>query len=185
MRPALDLQLKATVNLRASADGDPRFPLPLRNYDLLRLETQTPRLLVVLELPSDPGQWVTITDDALVLRHRAYWLNLRGQEETGNQSSVTVQISRQNLFNVESLRALMDQSRGGSSNEGQYPRQRGTDGDFACCAIGVCPRRGLEKDRKLPKATATIPTYTARRNCRRLFCRGRNGWEIMPASYRN
>ena len=113
MRPALDFQLKATGNLRLPADGDLRYPLPRRNYDLLRLETQTPRLLVVLDLPSDPSQWVTITDDELVLRHRAYWLNLRGCGATENQSSITVRIPRQNLFNVESLRALMDQSRGG------------------------------------------------------------------------
>ena len=113
MRPALDLQLKATVNLHGPADGDLRFPLSRRNYDLLRLETQTPRLLVVLDLPSDPSQWVTITDDELVLRHRAYWLNLRGCEATGNQWSVTVGIPRQNLFDVENLRALMDKSRGG------------------------------------------------------------------------
>ena len=113
MRPALDLQLKATVNLRVSADGDLRFPLPRRNYDLLRLETQTPRLLVVLDLPSDPSRWVTIADNKLVLRHRAYWLNLRGYEATDNASSVTVRITRQNLSNVENLRTLMEQSRGG------------------------------------------------------------------------
>ena len=51
MRPALDLQLKATINLRASPDGHYRFPPNRRNYDLLRMETQTPRLLVVLDLP--------------------------------------------------------------------------------------------------------------------------------------
>ena len=113
MRPALDLQLKATVNLRSAADGDLRFTVPRRNYDLLRIETQTPRLLVVLDLPDEPSQWMTITDGELVLRRRAFWLNLRGREATDNQSSVTVRISRRNVFNVESLRSLMNQSREG------------------------------------------------------------------------
>lgn len=113
MRPALDLQLKATVNLGKPHDGYFRFPLKRRNYDLLRIETQTPRLLMVLDLPKDEDLWLTITEDALVLRHRAYWLNLRGFEETTNQWSVTVPIPQQNLFTVESLRALMNQSRGG------------------------------------------------------------------------
>ena len=113
MRPALDLQLKATVNLHVSADGDLPFKLPLGNYNGLRCETQTPRLLVVLDLPRDSSQWVTITADELVLRHRAYWMNLRGLGATDNKSSVTVRIPRRNLFNVENLRALMDQSRGG------------------------------------------------------------------------
>ena len=113
MRPALDLQLKATVNLGSPRDGHFRFSLKLRNYDLLRIETQTPRLLVVLDLPKDEREWVTITADQLVMRRRAYWANLKGREETANRTSVTVPIPEVNLFNVESLRDLMDQSRGG------------------------------------------------------------------------
>lgn len=58
---------------------------------------------------------MTITQDELILRHRAYWLNLQGYEETANQSSVTVHIPEENLFNVESLRTLMEQSRTGGS----------------------------------------------------------------------
>ena len=113
MRPALDLQLKATVNLGEPKGGCFRFPLKKRNYNLLCMEVQTPRLLIVLDLPSDKEQWMTVTADELVLRHRAYWLNLRGHEETTNQSSITVQIPEKNLFHVENLRDLMEQSRGG------------------------------------------------------------------------
>lgn len=114
MRPALELQLKATVNLIGSSDGYYRFPLKRRNYDLLRINTQTPRLLVVLDLPKDEHQWMTITTDELVLRHRAYWLNLKGWDEVVNKVSVTVRIPKQNIFNVENLQALMEQSRQGS-----------------------------------------------------------------------
>lgn len=113
MRPALELQLKATVNLGEPKKGYFRFPLNQRNYNLLCMEVQTPRLLVVLDLPKDKDQWMTVTTDELVLRHRAYWLNLRGYEETTNQSSVTVPIPESNLFDVEKLRKLMEQSRGG------------------------------------------------------------------------
>lgn len=118
MRPALDLQLKATVNLIASSNGHPdahyRFPLKRRNYDLLRMETQTPRLLVVLDLPREEERWITITANKLVLRRRAYWLSLRGSESTDNRSSVTVRIPKGNVFDVPNLRTLMDQSRRGA-----------------------------------------------------------------------
>ena len=114
MRPVLDLQLKATVNLKRRDDGHVRFPLKRRNYDLLRMETSVPRLLVVLDLPKDEDRWMTVTADELVLRHRAYWLNLQGREETSNKVSITVAIPEGNLFNVESLRRLIEQSRGGS-----------------------------------------------------------------------
>ena len=114
MRPALDLQLKATINLRASPDGHYRFPLNRRNYDLLRMETQTPRLLVVLDLPRNEEQWVTITAKKLVMRRRAYWLSLRNCDATDNQSSITVRIPMRNVFDVDNLKALMDQSRRGT-----------------------------------------------------------------------
>ena len=112
-RPALELQLKATVNLVKSGDGNFRFPLKRRNYELLRMATQTPRLLVILDLPQDECEWMTITKDDLVLRHRAYWLSLSGYEPKENASSVTVQIPQQNLFDVNNLRELMNQSRRG------------------------------------------------------------------------
>lgn len=113
MRPALDLQLKATANLNGRDDCYFRFTLNRKNYDDLRIPTQTPRLLVVLDLPRRRDQWVTITEDKLVLRRRAYWLSLVGRPQTDNQVSVTVQIPRRNVFDVNGLRALMDQSREG------------------------------------------------------------------------
>lgn len=113
MRPALELQLKATTNLAKPKDDCFRFPLKRRNYELLRIETQTPRLLVVLDLPKDEQNWMTLTENELVLRHRAYWLNLRGHEETTNQSTVTVHLPKENLFDIKGLRMLMEQARGG------------------------------------------------------------------------
>ena len=115
MRPLLDLQLKATVNLERPRDGFLHFPLGIKNYNDLRIEVQILRLLVVLDLPKDEQLWMTITEAELILRHRAYWLNLQGYEETANQSSVTVPIPEENLFNVENLRTLMEQSRKGGN----------------------------------------------------------------------
>ena len=114
MRPAIELQLKATINLHLAQDGLYRFPLPVRNYDLLRIQTQTPRVLVVLDLPQDPDQWMTIDHDSLILRHRAYWADLAGCQETTNKCKITIKIPPQNVFDVQGLRVLMDESRKGS-----------------------------------------------------------------------
>lgn len=114
MRPALEFQLKATVNLGAvHNDGCFHFPLRRRNYDLLIIRTQTPRLLVVLDLPDEKERWMSITDDELILRHRAYWLNLLNWEETENTDYRTVAIPETNVFDVASLRDLIEQSRNG------------------------------------------------------------------------
>ena len=113
MRPALELQLKATINLRQTGAETFLFRLPVRNYELLRIPTLTPRLLVVLDLPRDEQQWLTITDDELVIRHRAYWLDLRGHAETSHQERIPVAIPRANLFDVAALQDLMAKSRTG------------------------------------------------------------------------
>lgn len=114
MRPAIALQLKATINLGNTSNGFFRFPLKSENHNLLCFPSQTPRLLVVLDLPRNQTEWLTITADELTLRRRAYWLNLRGHDETENKSSITVHIPEQNLFNVDNLRMLMEQSRKGN-----------------------------------------------------------------------
>lgn len=114
MRPALDIQLKATINLGQPQAGQYSFRLNVRNYNLLRIPVQTPRLLVVLELPKDEEQWLTITAEELIMRRRAYWLSLSGSEEKDNTTSVTVQIPASNVFDIENLQALMEQSRKGS-----------------------------------------------------------------------
>ena len=114
MRPAIDVQLKATVNLRDKDDHHFRFPLPKRNFDLLRVNTQTPRLLVVLALPTQENRWLTVTTEKMVLRRCAYWANLRGQPKTTNRSTITVSLGKKNIFDVTGLQRLMAQSRTGT-----------------------------------------------------------------------
>lgn len=114
MRPAIDLQLKATADLGVPTKGHYRFELKVRNYNLLRIDTQTPRLLVVLDLPTDEVRWLTITTEELILRRCAYWLSLVGAPETDNRSSVTVRIPMGNVFDVNNLCLIMDRSRGGN-----------------------------------------------------------------------
>ncbi len=88
MRPIIQIQLKATVNLGPAKEGYFHFPLKQRNYELLRVPTSYPRLLVVLDLPKNPDEWLTITTGALVMRRRAYWLSL-----------IRCQISEQQIHN--------------------------------------------------------------------------------------
>lgn len=115
MRPKLDLQLKATAVLAESEDGVRRIRLSRKNYDDLRVDTQTPRLLVVLELPPEEEKWMTVTTEELVLRRRAFWLSLQVDfEEAGERETVTVSIPERNLLDVDSLRALMERSRKGT-----------------------------------------------------------------------
>jgi hypothetical protein len=113
MRPALGIQLKATVNLGECIDGCYHYPLKRRNYDWLRGPSQAPRLLVVLALPEQETDWLSISAAQLVMRRCAYWVSLADAPETTNQTSVTVLLPEVNRLEIASLRKLMDQSRTG------------------------------------------------------------------------
>lgn len=112
MRPKLDIQCKATINLKLRS-GTFKFPLKTKNYDDLRVATQTPRILIVLSLPDDASAWLTVSSNELILRTAAYWVSLRGKPEVENKTSVTVEIPSVNLFDVQCVQRLMEQSRSG------------------------------------------------------------------------
>lgn len=114
MRPSLDIQLKATIDLEPTKEGTFRYPLKRRNYELLRVPTLVPNVLVVLALPRDSADWLTVTADQLVLRRCAYWVSLKGYPETENQDTVTITVENENRFDVEALMALMERARTGT-----------------------------------------------------------------------
>jgi len=112
MRPKIDIQLKASINLSQLQTGDFSYQLKAKNYNDLREVTQTPRILVVLSLPRDREEWLLTSPDNLVIRKSAYWVSLRDFPEITN-SSVAVRIPAANVFNVATLQRLMEQSRSG------------------------------------------------------------------------
>lgn len=114
MRPCLDIQLKATVNLGTVEGGVCRYPLKRRNYDLLREEAMVPRILVLLELPKIEQEWIDVTPERMTLRRCAWWASLAGQPETTNKESVTISIQNDRGFDVSGLKTLMERSRKGT-----------------------------------------------------------------------
>lgn len=104
--PKLDMQLKCTVG-GASTPAHIPFVLPLKNYEELRpTNVQVPRILVVVLVPEQLVDWMDCKEPAFELRQCAYWMSLRGLPPTANQTSVTVQVPRQNLFHPAALNAI-------------------------------------------------------------------------------
>lgn len=113
LRPKIDVQLKSTINVES--DGSIiTYKCKQRNYDLLRIPTQTPRILILMDLPKKKDAWLSISVDELILRHRAYWISLLGYPATTNTESTTIKIPTENILNTDSLRDLMEKSRTGS-----------------------------------------------------------------------
>jgi hypothetical protein len=46
-------------------------------------------------------------EEELCLKHCAYWVSLRGQPQSENQTTLTVYLPRQNIFSVDALKNLM------------------------------------------------------------------------------
>lgn len=52
-----------------------------------------------------------LTVEGLLLRRRIYWVSLEDQVRSDNKESVTVDISGNNVFGVETLREMLAESR--------------------------------------------------------------------------
>ena len=92
------------------------FPLPVKNYEELRVESWVPRILIVMLMPKINAQWLSQTTKALCLYHCAYWLSLRNMPAQPNTSSVTVRIPTANRFDRSELDDLMNKA-----NDGRLP----------------------------------------------------------------
>ena len=112
LRPQIDVQLKATSSVIRNT-GSLHFRLNRKNYDDLRIPRICPIILVVLELPEDPSDWLQSDAERLILRRRARWLSLRGDPEIATDST-TLYIPESQLLDVDELIRLMDLARQGS-----------------------------------------------------------------------
>ena len=112
-RPRIDFQAKATAQ-PVLRNGVIHFALPVKNYDDLRADTRTPRILIVMLMPGDATAWLTQNDRELCLRRCCYWASLAGRPSVPNTSSVTVQIPTANMFNRAQLDGLMVKANAGS-----------------------------------------------------------------------
>ena len=110
---AIDVQLKATTTLPAPINNISRYPLNSRNYRTLIADSQTPQLLIVLDLPTNEEDWMTISNESLILRRCAYWVNLKGYPERTNLTTVTIDIPIDQRLDIVSLNDLMERSRKG------------------------------------------------------------------------
>jgi hypothetical protein len=113
--PRLEIQVKCTAADLVS-DDTIRYPLNVKNYDDLRVENiHTPRILVIVVVPDRLEEWLAQSQQELCLRHCGYWVSLRGLPPSQNQTTVTVSIPRQNIFDVPGLRLLMQRIESGET----------------------------------------------------------------------
>ena len=113
-RPRIEFQAKSTS--RDIRKGDSlHYPLPVKNYDELRLDDcWTPRILIVVLMPSATAPWLSQSDDELCLDSSAFWLSLAGRPQVSNTDNITVSVPTANSLDRVQLEALMDRAEEGS-----------------------------------------------------------------------
>ena len=110
--PKIDAQVKCTASKNIVSEKYIRFPLPVRNYDILRhLGPTVPQILIVVLVPEKVEQWLNITREETTMRKCAYWMSLKGKESVPNESTITVHIPQTNLLTPDSLSQIMTNSR--------------------------------------------------------------------------
>lgn len=109
--PRLDLQLKCTARAIVK-DNHVSFPLKRKNYDDLRSDDfMVPRILVVMQVPSNAKDWLTHSELCTTLHKGAWWASLRGAPSLPDkQASKSVSISRDQVFSPAVLKKLMAQA---------------------------------------------------------------------------
>jgi len=111
--PRLDLQVKCTASndIIDKDKGLINYPLPVKNYNKLRYENPlVPIILVIVVVPKDVIDWIIISelDQETLLKKCAYWISLKGEQETTNTRQKTIEIPLRNIFTPDSLKSIME-----------------------------------------------------------------------------
>jgi hypothetical protein len=105
----INVQLKATIE--QPVDNGTHlsyFVKEIKRYDKLRDNHCDPaRILVVLFLPPQHADWLSHSENELILKNCAYWVSLRNAPGSENDTGKTVKIPKEQMLNVENLKTLV------------------------------------------------------------------------------
>ena len=77
------------------------------NGMLVISKNESQLLLVLFYLPEKPDEWLTQSEQELLLKRCAYWVSLREAPASVNDKYQTVYVPQKNVLGVESLRQIM------------------------------------------------------------------------------
>lgn len=113
--PRFDVQIKSTSQ-DILKDESIKYRLTAKNYEELRENDPfVPQLLIVVLIPENVNNWLTQTEEFLCLKRCAYWLSLRGRPPLEQQTTITVEIPRQNIFSPNALKIIMERIAAGDN----------------------------------------------------------------------
>ena len=105
----LEFQLKASSNVSVKNDHV-SYSLKVDAFNKLvhRACEGVPALLIVLALPKESDQWMSIGDNEMVLRKCCYWWSFADQKPSTNTSSITVKIPKNQVLTPQNVNDLLE-----------------------------------------------------------------------------
>jgi hypothetical protein len=105
--PRFDVQIKSTSQ-NILTEESIKYKLGIKNYNELREDDPfVPQLLILVLVPEKIEDWIFQTEEALCVKRCGYWLSLRGKQAVSNQTTITIEIPRQNIFSPQALQSIM------------------------------------------------------------------------------
>ncbi|WP_249645125.1 DUF4365 domain-containing protein [Nocardia sputi] len=107
-RARLEIQMKATATALAADGASINARITRNRYDYFRTDDPAvAKIVVIMHVPKLQDDWVYLSDDALVVRHRAYWVSLCGFPATSS-ADITVSAPCSNTFDDITLCKIME-----------------------------------------------------------------------------
>ncbi len=107
--PKLDIQLKSSYSkIALQDDGSITYTLEVKNYKtLIQKDRMVPQILVVFHMHNDETLWLEHTSEWLKITKCAYWISLKGREDTENKHTININIPSDHILTKESLKDIM------------------------------------------------------------------------------
>lgn len=99
----MDYQLKSTVNWKCRGNYI-FYNLEVKNYNKMVARFQdpiskTPYILILLCLPKNREEWLSISPEEIILRKCCYWYEVSEKDDiSGNENKITIKIPKNNIF---------------------------------------------------------------------------------------
>lgn len=106
---SVEFQLKASKNVIIDEHAI-RYDLDVAAYNDLVARSGarycTQAILILMALPEDARDWLTLSEEQLVLKRCCYWTTVTG-DLTGNEQTRRITIARSRLLTPEAVTALL------------------------------------------------------------------------------
>ncbi|ARO21939.1 hypothetical protein TAL182_CH00104 [Rhizobium sp. TAL182] len=103
----LDFQLKCTTNWEFRG-SNVAWKISTQTYnDLVLRPAHAPLILVLMCLPKEEVEWLSTTEQQLILQHCCYYAKITGQPVANENSKKLIEIPRANVLTPEAVSGLL------------------------------------------------------------------------------